>query len=87
MGSNVIEFTHTHTLGVLGGAYGDQALRLTRTHLVFCNGKNQIRVACRQPLDNLADEYSVQSDAELVARPTCNTCGRKFDKLKELGLI
>lgn len=78
IGKNEFEFTHTHTLGVLGGAYADQSLKALRTHLVFCNGDSQVRVACRQPIENLVDEHGAE---DINARPSCPTCAKKWDRL------
>ena len=71
----------TQTLGVLAGAYrGKKAeARTLLTHLLINDGETS-KVGCRQPKDRLVDEYGM-TDEEIVARPTCTTCAKKWDKI------
>lgn len=82
-GRKTVQFDRIQTRGVLAGAYRgkDTAVRPTHTHLVFVLGDDEWHdIACRQPLDNIVDRYG-HTIAELRARPTCPTCGPKYDKL------
>jgi len=71
---------HLETRGVLGGAYRGKE-RAYLTHAVIMQGQDEQRVLCSQPLDHLADYYSV-SDAERAAPPTCPRCLPRWQKLQ-----
>lgn len=88
----IVCMTTYQTRQVLGGAYRgrDVGSRPLLTHLVLresvWNVGNQVhqdqdvKSGCRQPVDNLADEYSDPEGND--KRPTCPTCARKWDKLQ-----
>lgn len=76
-----LDFDEVHTRGVLAGAYaGRERTRLT--HMVYRREGVDVRVGCRQPLYNMADEYA-GTEKELRSRPTCPTCARKWDRLQQ----
>ncbi len=73
---------HLETRPVLAGAYrgADERTYLTHAIVVEADG-SELRVLCRQPLDHIADYYSV-SDAERRAPPTCARCLERWEKLQ-----
>lgn len=78
-----LDFHHDETTGVLAGAYRGRRNDFEgyKTHTVFCDSEGrQIGVACRQPLDNMADTFSA-SDEEKALPPTCPTCLRTWQRL------
>lgn len=86
-GRLALDYDHVETRGVLAGAYlprhFDTDEPRTLTHLVFIGGApryEELRTGCRQPVDNMADIYSV-SIAESAEPPTCATCAKKWEKI------
>jgi hypothetical protein len=75
---------YLETRGVLGGAYrGRLDDRTTRTHAVVVDGDppgREVRVLCRQPLENIADYYSEPKGH--AAPPTCPRCLERWEKLQ-----
>lgn len=83
IGKQVIEYTHTQTRELLAGSYRGRDIedRVTRTHLVFCNGNDEwVRTGCRQPVERMADS-GASSEEDLAAVPTCPTCAKRYHKL------
>lgn len=75
--------TTTQTRSVLAESYKGKSVarRPLLTHLVFIEDGIEAKSGCRQPVDNLADEYSdVEGNSK---RPTCPTCAKKWDKLNK----
>jgi hypothetical protein len=75
--------TTTHlTFGLLAGVYKDQSLKSTLTHLCEVDSDGQpTKLMCKgvKSIDSICpDGYTA---TQLAERPTCKTCGGKFDKL------
>ena len=81
-----VDYDDTSTRYVLAGAYHGRDIgnRELLTHLVFMKGDGEllrdVRTACSQDVDNVADLYSV-TPGEEHARPTCPRCAKAFDKI------
>jgi len=75
--------TRFQTRGVLGGAYKGKAaeLKALLTHLVDATIDGESALCRKVKAGNMADEYSA-SPAELAARPTCEKCGKIWDRLQ-----
>ncbi len=79
----IMKHMKTTTQAVLAGAYADQSLKSTLTHLAEMSEDGfVVSVLCnRVKAENLMDDkYSTTPEA-LAARPTCKVCGCKWDKL------
>lgn len=65
------------TVGVLGGAYRGRSVssRPLLTHLADAETEEG---CCR--VQNLTNQYDHTAE-EIQARPTCPSCGKKWDKL------
>lgn len=80
----IMETTKYQTRKVLGGAYRGKAaeLKALLTHLVDVeiNGEHAL---CHKVQDgNMADQYA-STAKELAARPTCETCAKRWDRLQK----
>jgi len=80
-----VDYDHVETRGVLAGAYRGRDIgeRATMTHLVFVGPpprEEDLRTGCQQPVDNMADVYSVSVE-ESAERPSCPACAKKWEKI------
>lgn len=83
-----IDYDDTSTRSVLAGAYRGKDIgeRSMVTHLVFMKGEDDLRTACSQPVENVADPYSVLRGHE-HDRPTCPRCAAAYDKIYGTGSL
>jgi hypothetical protein len=80
MARKILDPSKTYiTVGVFGGAYRGKKLenRNLLTHLVEEESGTPM---CRIPADNLCNRLD-HSAEEVIARPTCPICAKKWDKL------
>jgi hypothetical protein len=78
--------TTYQTRYVLAAAYKGKDIgeRALLTHTAVVDDGREVRTLCRQPVENLVDEYGMTSE-ELVSEPTCKTCAKRWKKFMQLS--